>query len=162
MFTYRSNLMTLIKESVDVCSLQLHRLTILIILDLLHFIHLNKNTKTKQVLHFYLQLLILYIQESKSTRCLQHKTKSKLQSFFCVCFWIISYHHLCFSLFLTLSFTCVLTYKLWSITKLIVCGINYQDKNIKKEMFSPLNDIPTHLFPYKFSSVLWARVTCLF
>lgn len=40
--------MTLIKESVDVCSLQLHRLTILIILDLLHFIHLKqqKNKKT--------------------------------------------------------------------------------------------------------------------
>lgn len=44
--------MTLIKESVDVCSLQLHRLTILIILDLLHFIHLkqqqNKKTTTKK------------------------------------------------------------------------------------------------------------------
>lgn len=39
--------MTLIKESVDVCSLQLHRLTILIILDLLHFIHLKQQKKKK-------------------------------------------------------------------------------------------------------------------
>lgn len=39
--------MTLIKESVDVCSLQLHRLTILIILDLLHFIHLKQQKKQK-------------------------------------------------------------------------------------------------------------------
>lgn len=151
MFTSRSNLMTLIKESVDVCSLQLHRLTILIVLDLLRFIHLKpKKKKKKNVLHFYLQLLILYIQESKSTRCLQHKTKSKLQSFFCVCFWIISYHHLCFSLFLTLSFTCVLTYKLWSITKLIVCGINYQDKNIiKKEKCS----VHWMIFPQTYSHI---------
>lgn len=39
--------MTLIKESVDVCSLQLHRLTILIILDLLHFIHLKQQQQQK-------------------------------------------------------------------------------------------------------------------